>query len=503
VNQLINIAHTADTINSYTEIRKAFVRHLSENGMDWKVGKSIRRTELFHKAILVLENANPVQKINTSQLFSIGEYLYSKRQLAESVDVEVGTHIKQLTDSYSDFPIERYELKQLLKTLDTSIANLLTDTFVKQLKTGHSELVSGALQKLLSAKGVTGVEAQTLKYTTNPITVTGHDDEKALKDMGNGFTGLRKQTLKQHLERLEEIRLDQKKIEQINSNDSTQNQEIYWHYRKQMALHSELDLEKVLEVAPKVWSIFIRNKNKKNVTLPLQYPINEYLRTITCYLLNKSEANTTVEDQLDYTPVIPNEALQNWDNTIKKEESILDNIKRNDQRFFGQLVNDYQSEFAAGLRKVFKLYDNALKERPREIYYRSLSEVIHKVETGKLAKPLTSTFKTFLIGVGVNHYRQEYYKKTEKPLDLDDGVVENIVEPDTIERKHQQEANAAKVKEYLGKIGEPCGELLEMKFLKGFNYEVMAIKAGKKEGALRTQVSRCLDRLRKMIFGTS
>ncbi len=502
LDQILSIEHT-DTINNYNELRKLFVKHLSSKGFDWKVGKAIRRTEYLHKSILIMEDVKSVSQINPALLFNIGEYLYSKRPNIEETQISVDQQVRQLVDNYSEFPVERYEIEQALKTLGQQTANLLSDTFIKQTKLpADTASVKGAILQLLTANGSAANADNDISFTTNPIALSSKQHAEELLHIENGLKGLRKLHLKNHLKGLEEVRIDQNKIEQLSSEDNNLNKETYWYYRKQNVLHSGYDADKILEIAPKVWSIFIRNKNEKNVTLPLNRPIKEYLKTITCHLLNKSEAKT-VEDQLDFTPVIPDEALQNWDNTIKKEESILDSIKQQDERFFNQLVNDYKNEFNAGLIKVFKLYDNTLKERPKEIYNRSLAEVIDKVRTGKLSKPLTSTFRTFLIGVGVNQYRQEFYKKTEKPLDLDEGVMENIIEPDTIEKTHQQQANAAKVAEYLGKIGAPCKELLEMKFLKGYNYEVMGVKLGKTEGSLRTQVSRCLDRLRKMIFNKS
>jgi len=153
VNLLSNAANNVDAISSYNELRKGLVKHLKQKGLDWKVGQTNRRTELLHKTLLVLEDVKSPQLINLDLIYNIAECLYSKRQNTEAANIEVNEDVQQLVDNYSDFIVERYEVKQLFKTIDQKSVNTLKNVFILQQEV-NKDTVKEALGKLLAAKGI-------------------------------------------------------------------------------------------------------------------------------------------------------------------------------------------------------------------------------------------------------------------------------------------------------------------------------------------------------------
>ena len=81
-----------------------------------------------------------------------------------------------------------------------------------------------------------------------------------------------------------------------------------------------------------------------------------------------------------------------------------------------------------------------------------------------------------------------------------DEITENVEAECAVEDKFKAAENAEKVSRYLKAIGDPCKSLIELRFLKGFSYQVISERLAKKEGALRTQLSRCMEKLRKLAF---
>lgn len=498
----------------YKKCRENFVNFLKGNEMDWKINKVQRRTDLFHQSLNLFYHSDMKNRKGEIQsvINEIGAHIFQNRQSVkaeERKNVPVSPSVDHLVKDNNKFFVEGYELEQEIKKLKKSDQKIILKAMVQ--KTPIEELgateeeVKEILAQISSTKGIDAFSTDfELNLTSKELHVSSSNTSLAstVEWLNNGFAGISQQTFKEKMIAFEELRLDETKIKKLSSGKrETQGKELYWEYRKKNILHlaQEIDVEEVLLVAPQIWTLFLHNLDAGKIELPLVVPIKDYLKAITYHCLGKPLDNSVVNG-LELKLSANDDKLIAWESEIAKEEEILDRIKENDQRFFTALVKKYQGDFSAAVRKVFKLYDQTTKDRPEEIYYRSFSEVIHKVENNVLKKPLTSSFKTYLIGVGLNLYRQEYYKKTEKPLDIDEGVVEGIAEIATVENTHRNEENAHKVQKYLSSIGEPCKSLLDMKYLKGYNYEVISMRMQKKEGALRTQVSRCLERLRKMIF---
>ncbi len=503
--------------NVYSNCKEQFVHFLVQHQYDWKISREQRQTDLFHQALTMFcysENQKVEPEKDIQLLINeIGGQIFKGRQGIKD-DKEDGPMERKVAaktiKKQPSFFTEAYELEQAMNGLTSKEKELLRNTFIEQ--TPANELtynkadIEGCIQQLI--KIVAG-EASSSQFELNivegsyQLSSENSASAELISWMKNGFVGLSKQNFDQQLKRYEEISKDEGKLKKLKSSAKEKHgRELYLSYRKKNALNlteeSGFEMAVVLELFPKVWQTFIRNIDDGKLTAPLKRPLKDYLKSITLnYLGEKTEDN--LDHLLDFTPSIIDQKLQDWDQAIQKEETILDQIKDENQLYYTKLVKEYRNDFIIALRKVFKLYDAGLRDRPADVFNRSFAEVIEKVRNNELKKPLTSTFKTYLIGVGLNHYRQYYFKKGEKPLNIDEGVFENIPEPDTIENLHINNQNAHKVKKILEVIGEPCKSLLEMRFLKGYSYEVIALRLQMKEGALRTRVYRCIEKIRAMI----
>lgn len=172
-----------------------------------------------------------------------------------------------------------------------------------------------------------------------------------------------------------------------------------------------------------------------------------------------------------------------------KDERRLEQLRKGQDRDWQLFYNDIRSPFRLFIMKHSKC------EPPEavELFHEAMVIFHKKVTQNQLLAPLRSSLKTYLFGIGKMLVLKRF---SVEGTTWDDAIPDIPIAP-AVEALEQDRQNAAIVKGLLAKIGEPCRQLLELFYLKGFAMDAIAeTMALPSEGAVRKRKFDCLKKLR-------
>ncbi len=175
----------------------------------------------------------------------------------------------------------------------------------------------------------------------------------------------------------------------------------------------------------------------------------------------------------------------------RNDEQLLRELAEGDELKWKSFYDDMRGAF----RLFFMKYAGVEPEVATEIFHESMVIFHRNVMRRKLQAPLQSRLKTYLFGIGKLVYR----KRGGQTQNWDDEIPDAPVEPE-VENQAQRDAQAQLVQRLLSSIGEPCREILEMVYLKGYVMEAVAREMGlSSEGAARKRKFDCIQKMRAMM----
>jgi len=182
----------------------------------------------------------------------------------------------------------------------------------------------------------------------------------------------------------------------------------------------------------------------------------------------------------------------------KKDNQILEAIKRGDPKVLERLYDDNRQPFLIWASQSYQCES----EDAIEIYQKAYTILYLNVRNEKLTS-LTSTIKTYLFSIGKNLFREKFRDKHNKLVNLDDvsntSAIDNHLDTnvfDNYKEEHQKEL----VRQLLNEIGNPCKKLLELMFIQGYSAEAVVYEMGySDERVVRKRKSLCLKKLREMV----
>ncbi len=161
----------------------------------------------------------------------------------------------------------------------------------------------------------------------------------------------------------------------------------------------------------------------------------------------------------------------------------------------GQAWKELYDEMRSPFRLFFIKYAAMPPEGAVELYQDAMVVLYHNIINGKLQPPLASTLKTYLFGIG----KMLLKKKAADTGNREDDIPDLPVEPE-IESWQEQSAKAELIRRLLDKLGEPCRQVLELAYLRGFVMEAIAEELNlPSAGAARKRKHDCLKKLRELL----
>lgn len=108
------------------------------------------------------------------------------------------------------------------------------------------------------------------------------------------------------------------------------------------------------------------------------------------------------------------------------------------------------------------------------------------------------SFKSWLFAIAHNHLVSHWKSKKEiQSLDLLEKAGVNVATV-AIEEKSNQHFHQKNIQEVFGLMSESDKEVISLRYLNDLEYEEIAQITGRKEGAIRTNLSRALARFKKL-----
>lgn len=122
-----------------------------------------------------------------------------------------------------------------------------------------------------------------------------------------------------------------------------------------------------------------------------------------------------------------------------------------------------------------------------------LQILFENLSAGKFQGDSLRALNVYILGITKNHVRRHItvrkrIKYTSDDLDVPDKKSQPNVESEDLARK------------VIASLGGPCGDMLELKFIRGWSDEEIAQKVGKTKNATSTAIHRCLQRARELPF---
>ena len=172
------------------------------------------------------------------------------------------------------------------------------------------------------------------------------------------------------------------------------------------------------------------------------------------------------------------------------EEELLRQLISGDEKVWQRFYNDIREPF----RAYFLKSSHISPEEALELFHKVMIIFHRKVVSGGLVPPLNSKLKTYIFGVGKNVSRQQGFKGIGN-----DEIPEIPIDP-IVEQTAETEENARQVQNLLQKIGNPCRDLLDLFYIKGYSMEAVAITMDfPSPGAAKKKKFDCLKAIRKMM----
>jgi RNA polymerase sigma-70 factor (ECF subfamily) len=186
---------------------------------------------------------------------------------------------------------------------------------------------------------------------------------------------------------------------------------------------------------------------------------------------------------------------------LDAETDLLARCRRGDEDSWNEL---FDRHYAATVRFVFQLGHDFTPEDAEEICQESFLSVIRNLNSfnGK------SQFQTWLFRIAANKAR-DFRERAQaakrghghKPLSLnaEDPETGLTLDPPSSEAPPDlrllQSENAHLVHESLDRLGEPCREIIELRYFADLSYEEISASLGLNLKTVSSRLSKCLDKL--------
>ncbi len=179
------------------------------------------------------------------------------------------------------------------------------------------------------------------------------------------------------------------------------------------------------------------------------------------------------------------------------DPEIINLIRNEDSRGLSLVYEKFRHEF---IHWIIKTYGTD-PDDAREFYQASIVILYDNTMAGKLDS-LQSSLKTYLFGIGKNLALQQLRLNHRKQKTGAEFYIKNYV-LDNQEDKMKEEVNLEIVSQSFSTLGEPCHELLSLYYYKKKSMEEISATLGyKNPETAKNQKYKCMERLRKIVFGT-
>ncbi len=180
------------------------------------------------------------------------------------------------------------------------------------------------------------------------------------------------------------------------------------------------------------------------------------------------------------------------------DESILKQIKSQDDQGVIHLYKSYRNEFILWAKKKFDIGEDQAADVFQDCIITFRSNVI----SGKLTV-LSSSIKTYLFGIGKNLILSKFRKSSKEVYDETMLNFFPSVEP-TMEQTIEHNEKQKMIRTWLSNLGEPCYTVLRLFYYEGFSMEAIAAKMGyKNDNVAKTQKLRCINSLKSKLIKAS
>lgn len=171
--------------------------------------------------------------------------------------------------------------------------------------------------------------------------------------------------------------------------------------------------------------------------------------------------------------------------------SIIDLLKRNDEKTIRTVYNDYKKSFI-----LFAKRYNISEEDTIDIYQDAFIALIENVKSGKVDE-IKSSLSTYLFGIGKFMIFQKF-KKNEQIHIADD--LESIEVEDDLYSEDDIDSQVRLLQKGLDKLGEQCKKVLLLFYYEEKKLDEIQEQLGyTSKDVLKSQKSRCLKQLKELI----
>ncbi|MDL5049370.1 sigma-70 family RNA polymerase sigma factor [Oscillatoria amoena NRMC-F 0135] len=178
------------------------------------------------------------------------------------------------------------------------------------------------------------------------------------------------------------------------------------------------------------------------------------------------------------------------------DAEIVNLIKNEDPRGLSTVYESFRSEFVHWLMRLQRCGN----EDAREFYQASILILYDNIKAGKL-DGLRSSLKTYLFGIGKNLVWQRYRTNHRQEVVSAEFYLKNYLLEDG-DSQLDQEINLEIISHSYNQLGEPCHQLLGYYYFQRKNMEeISAIMGYKNPETAKNQKYKCMERLRRMVFG--
>jgi RNA polymerase sigma factor (sigma-70 family) len=179
------------------------------------------------------------------------------------------------------------------------------------------------------------------------------------------------------------------------------------------------------------------------------------------------------------------------------DNEIINLIKKEDPKGLSTVYEVFRSEFVHWLMK----FQRCTNEDAREYYQAAILILYDNIHSGKL-DTLRSTLKTYIFGIGKNLVAQRHRNKNRQQAIGAEFHLQNHLQQET-DSENVYEINLEIVSQNFNRLGEPCHEILDQYYFHRKSMEEICVSLGyKNPETVKNQKYKCMERLRKMAFGT-
>ena len=170
------------------------------------------------------------------------------------------------------------------------------------------------------------------------------------------------------------------------------------------------------------------------------------------------------------------------------------------------LVEKFRKNDVAAFEKIYRMYGNSMHGvilqivKNDEIAEEVLQDVFLKAwVNAKTYSPEKGRIFTWLLNIArnaaIDKVRSKSYKKQSKNYDSD-FIVDIFVAHDDL----NQQVNAIGLKTFVENIGDMCKSLIDHLYFRGFTQEACAKELNIPVGTVKTNIRKCILKLRKLIL---